>query len=93
MVIGVDIKLEPVPMSTTGSGELFKFRLKHGVTFLLDVDHYITIGTSDASGIVTYQYFSNDEKTLTVSEAGNGIQEIVFKILLKNIRYIQCYYE
>ena len=73
MVTGVDIKLEPVPMSTTGSGELFKFRLKTGVTFSFSTD----VGN----------------EILTVSEGGPDIQDRVFMVPIRNVRYIFCYYE
>lgn len=93
MTTGVDIRLEPVPMSTTGSGELFKFRLKNGTTFSFEIDNYTTISTSDG-GTVTTQFFPvESEKMLTLLEMGNGMSEVIFKIPVKNIRYIQCYYE
>jgi hypothetical protein len=74
MVTGVDIKLEPVPGGI--SGELFKFRLKTGVTFTFNTE----IG-------------SLGDEILTVSEGGDGIQDRVFMIPIRNIRYIFCYYE
>lgn len=75
MVTGVDIKLEPVPMSTTGSGELFKFRVSKGVTFAFQEEVNTT-----------------GDPILSVLETGNGYNDRVFMIPIRNIRYIVCYY-
>lgn len=76
MVTGVDIKLEPVLGGT--SGELFKFRLKTGVTFSFNTE----VGSAA------------DEILTVSEGGGTGSSlDRVFMIPIRNIRYIFCYYE
>lgn len=91
MVTGVDIKLEPVIGSL--SGEMFKFRLTRGISFIFDIDNYTTISTRDINEVITNQFFPvMSDKLLTISEAGDGFQEIKIKVPVNKIRYILCYY-
>ena len=90
MVTGVDIKLIPVPGTT--SGEMFKFRLTTGTAISFDIDNYTTISTSDGAGTVTSQFFPVDsDKLITISELGNGINKTLIKLPVNQIRYILCY--
>ena len=92
MITGVDIKLEPVPMSTSGSGEMFKFRLKRGTTFDFEIDNYTIVTTRDLNDVITNQFLpNNDDKVMTIREIGNGFSDVIFKIPVCNIRYIKCY--
>lgn len=92
MVTGIDIKLEPVAGSL--SGEMFKFRLKHGTSFVFDIEHYTVITTKDENGVATSDYFPiYGDKIMNIIEAGEGFMELLLKVPVNNIRYIQCYYE
>jgi hypothetical protein len=73
MVTGVDIRLEPVPGGT--AGELFKFRVSKGTTF-----------------IFSEEIHTSDDTLLTVLESGNGYNDRVFMVPIRNVRYIFCYY-
>jgi hypothetical protein len=89
MVTGVDIKLVPVPGTT--SGEMFKFRLTKGLTLKFDIDNYTTITTSEG-GTVTSEFFPVDsDKLLTVSEVGVDFSNPLIKLPVNQIRYILCY--
>jgi hypothetical protein len=78
-------------MSTSGSGELFKLRLKRGIHFDFQIDNYTVISTSDAQGTITNDFFpNNDDKIMTITEVGNGFSDTRMKIPVCNIRYIQC---
>ena len=88
MVTGVDIKLVPVPGTT--SGELFKFRLTSGQDFIFDVDNYSTIISEN--GQVTSLLFPVDsDKLLTISELFGTEKKPKIKIPVTQIRYILCY--
>ena len=88
MVTGVDIKLVPVP--TTTSGELFKLRLTTGQDLIFDIDNYSTIISEN--GQVTSLLFPVDsDKLLTISELFGTVKKPIFKIPVSQIRYILCY--
>jgi hypothetical protein len=89
MVTGVDIKLIPVPGTT--SGEMFKYRLTRGTTLTFDIDNYTTITTNDG-GVITSEFFPVDsDKLLTVSEVGVDFQNPLIKLPVNQIRFILCY--
>lgn len=92
MITGIDIKLEPVPMSTTGSGELFKLRLKRGIGFDMEINNYTVVTSRDLNDVLTSNFLANtDDKIMTITEGGNGFSDTRMVIPIRNIRYIQCY--
>lgn len=92
MITGIDIKLEPVPMSTTGSGELFKLRLKRGIAFDIEINNYTIVTSRDINDVITTDFLANtDDKVMTITEGGNGFSDKRMVIPIRNIRYIVCY--